>query len=95
MMMNNQANENIKKLYLKRKSLFQVMNKRLNKDQDLGFDYRGKLFDRTSSPYFQKIDHVREFLPFVDKMISFLIDRAKEIKKTFAFAIDKYDRDLN
>jgi len=88
-------NQNLDKLYIKRESLFLAADQRLDKDIDLGFDYRGRLYEKYSSPFLFKIDHVRDFLPFLDKMVTHLIEKTKEIKKTFAYAVPKKSRNIN
>ena len=62
---------------------------------DLGFDYRGQLFRKTSSPIifmnFNNFYIMRE----IDKMVSLLIDTAKQIKLQYMISLHKNDRNLN
>ena len=62
---------------------------------DLGFDYRGKLFSRTSSPIiFRNINNFY-FIGQLDKMISLLVDMTKQIKLQYMISLHKNDRNVN
>jgi hypothetical protein len=62
---------------------------------DLGFDYRGKLFARTSSPIiFRNINNFY-FIGQIDKMISLLVDMTKQIKLQYMISLHKNDRNVN
>lgn len=83
------------RVYLKRESLFKVQNERLDKDINLGYDYRNNLYKNYTSDFLQKIDIIKKSIPFLENMMLFLIDKTKEIKKTFAYAVAKNSRNIN
>lgn len=84
-----------KNTYSTRKSYFDAANDRKDDNQQLGFDYRDQLMKRSLSNYMfgdKKRDGIIE--QFNDLYV-YLVDSAKNIKKTFNFAIKRNSRNIN
>jgi hypothetical protein len=61
----------------------------------VGFDYRGKILQKTLSNVFF-LEAKREVLiESMDNVLSWMIDHIKMIKKTFNWTLPKYYRDFN
>lgn len=86
---------NTNKLYIKRPKLSRLLHERLDNDLDLGYDYRNRLYSRYISSFMFKIKHLEVFIPYLDEMMTHLVEKTKEIKKTFAFAVHKDSRNIN
>jgi|CZCB01.1.fsa_nt_gi hypothetical protein len=78
-----------------KKSYFKISRSVLDDYKNLGFNYEGQIFKRTlSSAFFgdkKRVDILNEF----EKMIFFLIEQVKNIKKTFNYTIDKDSNKIN
>lgn len=83
------------RIYLKRPSLFHIQDQRMDKDIDLGYDWRGNMYKNYTSSFLFKIEMLQKFIPMLEEMMNFLVDKTKEIKKTFAYAVDKNSRNIN
>lgn len=62
---------------------------------DLGYDYRGHLFENTASPEIMKNETNKSILKKIDGMLVFLIDAVKQIRLQYLFSLDKNDRNVN
>lgn len=62
---------------------------------DLGYDYRGHIYEKTVSPEILKNQNNKNILLSVDKMMVFLIDAVKQIKLQYLISLDKNDRNVN
>lgn len=62
---------------------------------DLGFDYRGHIFEKTISPEILKNSNNKSILGNIENMVLMLIDTVKQIKTFFMISIDKNDRNVN
>lgn len=68
------------------------------KDQRLhcGFDYHGKVLQKTTSQEITNKDGVfREYMTHVEKIFSEIIDNIKAIKAFANVAVDKDSREIN
>ena len=78
-----------------KKSYFKISRSVLDDYKNLGFNYEGQIFKRTLSSVFfgdkKRVDILNEF----EKMIFFLIEQVKNIKKTFNYTIDKNSTKIN
>lgn len=78
-----------------KKSYFKISRSVLDDYKNLGFNYEGQIFKRTlSSAFFgdkKRVDILNEF----EKMIFFLIEQVKNIKKAFNYTIDKDSNKIN
>lgn len=62
---------------------------------ELGFDYHGKIFEKTISPVILGNRINRAILSRVEPMITYLIDAVKQIRLQYMFSLDKNSKDLN
>ena len=72
---------------------------------DLGYDYRGHIYEKSISPEILKNENNtnieindkihQEILSYVENMLVFLIDAVKQIKLTYLISLDKNDRNVN
>jgi hypothetical protein len=62
---------------------------------DLGFEYHGKIFEKTISKVILQNRVNRAILAQVEPMITYLIDAVKQIKLQYMFSLDKNSKDLN
>ena len=58
---------------------------------DLGYDYRGHIYEKTVSPEILKNQNNKNILLSVDKMIVFLIDAVKQIKLQYLISVVNSD----
>lgn len=66
-----------------------------DKYTDLGYDYRGHIYEKTISKILMKNPRINAFMLYMDKMISDLVDNVKQIRLQFMISLDKKDRNLN
>jgi hypothetical protein len=78
-----------------KKSHYKAAYSRLDRLKNRGFDYEGKIFERTISPYIFRDQKRREILQEFEKMIFFLIEKTKMIKTFFNYTVDKDYTKLN
>ena len=81
--------------YLKRESLFFVVEHRNDANLQLGFDYRKEVMKRTLSPILFRDEKRKAILDVFNDLIVYLIDSVKNIKKTFFYSIERNSRNLN
>jgi len=62
---------------------------------DLGYDYRGHIYEKSVSPEILKNENNKRILSYVENMIIFLIDAVKQIKLSYLISLDKNDRNIN
>lgn len=62
---------------------------------DLGYDYRGHIFEHSASREILKNQNNKNILSKIDNMISYLVDAAKQIRLQYLISLDKNDRNLN
>ncbi len=62
---------------------------------DLGFDYRGKILEKTVSPVLFQNFNNNFVLGEIDKMLSSLVDAVKQIKLQYMISLHKNDRNVN
>lgn len=83
-----------RKRYANRPSYFDQVNERRNDNQDLGYDYRESLLQRSLSKYMQTGNN-KAIIAEMNKLYVFMLDSVKNIKKTFHYAMDRNTRNLN
>jgi hypothetical protein len=84
-----------KNRHLIRPSYFEAAEKRVAEGQQLGFDYRGKLYEKSISPLILADKKRNSIISKMDKLMVFLVDSVKNIKKTFNYAVQRNSRDIN
>jgi len=80
--------------YLIRKSYFDIANSRKDNNHQLGYDYREDLMNNSLSNYMFSGKNIGIIKQFNDLSV-YLIDAAKNVKKTFNFATDRNSRNIN
>jgi hypothetical protein len=78
-----------------KKSLYDITNTRLTRLKNTGFDYEGNLFKRSLSPYILLDNKRSSILLEMEKMIFFLIEKAKYIKTFVNYTVPADYRNLN
>lgn len=78
-----------------KKSLYDIANNRLNELKNTGFDYEGKIFDRTLSPYIMSETQRREILSSYEKLIYFLVEKVKSIKTFYNYTVPRDYKHIN
>ncbi len=63
--------------------------------KNLGYDYRGKIMKKMTSPELWANSMQIPFYGKIESMINFLIEQVKHIKKTFSIAHDKNSLNIN
>lgn len=76
-------------------SLYNKTYTRLNNTKNTGFDYEGKIFERTMSPLLLAEPKRKSILQEFEKNIFFLIEKVKYIKTFYNYTVDKDYRKLN
>lgn len=62
---------------------------------DLGFDYKGKVLQKTLSPLLFSNTKNKAMLDKIENIICHLIDNVKQIKLQYMFSLDKKDVNVN
>jgi hypothetical protein len=78
-----------------KKSLYDFANNRKTYLQNTGFDYEGKIFNRTLSPYIMEDEKRADILHKYEEMIYFLIEKVKLIKTFYNYTVPKDYKYLN
>jgi hypothetical protein len=76
-------------------SLYNRANTRLTRLKNTGFDYQGKIFEKSISPYIMGEAKRREILNEFEKLIYFMIEKVKYIKTFYNYTVDKDYNRLN
>ena len=84
-----------KNSYTTRKSYFDEVNNRKDENHQLGFDYRDQLMKRSLSNFMFGDEKRDGILEQFNDLYVYLIDSAKNIKKTFNIAIKRNSRNIN
>ena len=62
---------------------------------NLGFDYRGKLLKKGTSPELYANTLQNTMYPTIEAMLNYLIEQTKTVKKWFSIAHDKNSLNIN
>ena len=62
---------------------------------ELGFDYHGKVFEKTLSPVIFGNRVNKAILSRIEPMVTYLVDAIKQIRLQYMFSLDKNSKDLN
>lgn len=76
-------------------SLYKKANTRLTRLKNTGFDYKGKLFRRSMSPLIFADPKRAEILDEFEKIMYFLVEKAKAVKTFYNYTVNKDYKDLN
>ena len=78
-----------------KESLYQISRTRLTRLKNTGYDYKNKIFEKSLSPYILRDDNRKDILSQYEKIVYFLIEKAKYIKNFFNYTVDKNYKQLN
>lgn len=81
--------------HLTRISYVEAAENRSREGQQLGFDYRGKLYEKSVSPLILADTKRKKIVEKMDELIAYLVDSVKNVKKTYNYAIKRNSRDIN
>ena len=62
---------------------------------DLGFNYHGRIYEKTLSPVIFQNKRNKAILSRIEPMIEYMINAVKQIKLQFIFSLDKNDTRVN
>lgn len=62
---------------------------------DLGYKYKGHIYEKTVSPVIMQNRRNREILAHIEPIITYLIEAVKQIRLQFMFSLDKNDTRVN
>lgn len=75
---------------IKDKSLTYVINHSKDSLLNRGYNYKGKIFYKTASKYMMANDKIEDILVNkFDPMVTYIIDRVKDMKRVFAYTIGR------
>lgn len=81
--------------YITRKSLFEITESRKDANHQLGFDYREEVMNKSVSNYMFGDPKRDGVIKEINKLIVYLIDNVKNIKKTFMYVVPRNSRNIN
>lgn len=76
-------------------SLYDKTNSRMNRLKYTGFDYEGKIFEKTMSTYMFMDPTRKDILNSYEKIIYFLVEKVKFIKTFYNYTTPKDYKHLN
>ena len=76
-------------------SLYDKANTRLTRLKNTGYDYEGKIFKKSLSPLIMSDPTRASILNEYEKMVIFLIEKAKMIKTFYNYTVSKDYKKLN
>jgi hypothetical protein len=78
-----------------KKSLYTVSTTRLDRLKNRGFDYEGKIFQKSMSPYLFGDPKRRSILAEYEKIFYFLVEKAKYVKIFYNYTVPKDYKPIN
>jgi hypothetical protein len=78
-----------------KESLYLKARTRLTRLKNTGFDYKGKLFRKSMSPLLFADPKRAEILDEYEKIMYFLVEKAKLIKTFYNYTVNKDYKNLN
>lgn len=76
-------------------SLYKAATNRLTKLRDTGFDYQGRIFEKSMSPLLFADPTRKSILEQLERMVFFMIEKVKLIKTFNNYTVDKDYKKLN
>ena len=70
-------------------------NNRLDRLRNTGYNYKGKIFEKTLSPLMFADPTRKDILNEYEKLIYFLVEKVKLIKTFYNYTVDKDYKHLN
>lgn len=80
---------------LNRKSYYNAAKHKQDKLDNLGYNYTGKILKSTTSPVLWGNPMQEPIFNEFEKLLNYLIESTKSIKKTFSIAHDKNTTNIN
>jgi hypothetical protein len=77
------------------KSLYDFTYNRMTRLKNTGYNYEGKIFEKTMSPLIFMDPNRRDILSMYEKIIFFLIENVKAIKTFYNYTVPKDYKNLN
>lgn len=90
-----ETNDNKRKLYTTRPSYLYQAKHFNDVYLNLGFDYKGKLLRKGTSPELWANPLQAPIIGTLESMLNFILEHTKVVKKWFAIAIDKNSMNVN
>jgi hypothetical protein len=78
-----------------KESLYDKINSRHDKLENIGWNYEGKIFKKSMSPYLLRDPNRLAILTQLEKIVYFLIEKAKYVKNFYNYTVDKNYKHLN
>ena len=76
-------------------SLYKFSKTRLNQLKNTGYNYQGKIFEKSMSPLLFADPTRKDILNEYEKLIFFLVEKVKLIKTFYNYTVDKDYKNLN
>ena len=76
-------------------SLYKKVNSRLDNLKNTGYDYEGKIFQRSMSPLLFAEPTRASILGQLEKIVFFLVEKVKMVKTFYNYTVDKDYSHLN
>lgn len=74
---------------------YKALHRRKTKLKNLGYDYRGKIMQRSLSSIIYLNENVEGFLKYIEDIMTYLVYSVKSIKKRVNFLVDKDEDYIN
>lgn len=74
---------------------YKALHRRKTKLKNLGYDYRGKIMQRSLSSIIYLNENVEGFLKYIEDVMTHLVYSVKSIKKRVNFLVDKDEDYIN
>lgn len=81
--------------YINRESYFEHAEKLNEYNPELGFDYRGKLLEKSISSFFFGEEKRTKIIKKFETLLVYLVDSVKNIRKTFVYSVERNSRNIN
>jgi hypothetical protein len=78
-----------------KESLYDIANSRHDRLKHTGWDYHGKIFEKSMSGYLFRDPNRRDILAEFEKIIYFLVEKAKYVKNFYNYTVDKNYKHFN
>jgi hypothetical protein len=76
-------------------SLYKVATNRLTRLKNTGFDYKGRIFEKSMSPLMFADPTRRSIIQEMEKMVYFMVEKVRIIKTFYNYTVDKDYNKLN
>lgn len=84
-----------RKKYINRESYFEFAENTNLYNPELGFDYRDSLLEKNISSFFFGEKKRESIIKNFEKLLVYLVDSVKNIRKTFVYSIERNSRNIN